>query len=163
MTKKIFRPAGTAGFLIGAALLAALTACMVAGSNQRSGYRGSPGVQAQTTVVVQDDYDYYPGYEIYYSRTRNEYVYRDGDAWVRRPEPRGVTASVLLAAPSVRVDFHDSPAVHHSSVVQSYPRNWTPPGKKQDAARDDRKPGNKGDQKPGDRKPDDRKPDDRKD
>ena len=145
MMNKMFRPAGTAGLMIGAALLAALTACAVDGSNQRTGYRGSPAVQA--TVVIQDDYDYYPGYEIYYSRNRHEFVYRDGDAWVRRSEPRGVTANVLLAAPSVRVDFHDSPALHHASVVQSYPKNWTPPGRKP-AARDDRKPDQKDDQKP---------------
>jgi hypothetical protein len=148
MTKRIFRPADQAGLIAGTALLAALlTACVIDGSNQSRGYRGSSAVQAQATLVIQDDYDYYPGYEIYYSRNRHEYVYLDGGAWVRRSEPRGITVNVLLAAPSVRVDFHDSPALHHSSVARSYPKNWTPPGKKPDA-KDERRPDKKDDQRP---------------
>lgn len=142
-----FLPAGKVGPIIGTVLFVALTACVKNESNQRRGYRGSPVVQAQATVVIQDDYDYYPGYETYYSRNRHEYVYRDGNAWVRRPEPRGVTANVLLAAPSVRLDFHDSPEQHHSSVVRSYPKNWTPPGKDH-GAKDDRNSDKKDEKKP---------------
>ena len=149
MKRSIFRSTDKAGLVVGTALLAALTGCLMGGSDQRGGYRGSPVVQAHVTVVIQDDYDYYPGYETYYSRNRHEYVYRDGNAWVRRSEPRGVAASVLLAAPSVRLDFHDAPDQHHSSVVQSYPRNWTPPGGNR-SAKDDRKPDQKDDKKRGD-------------
>lgn len=140
MTKKFFRTADLAGLTVGTALLAALTGCVVAPSSQPSGYRGRPPVQVQAAVMFQDDYIYYPGYETYYSSNRHEYVYREGSAWVRRPEPRGVTVNVLVAAPSVRLDFHDSPEQHHSSVVQSYPRNWAPPGQaKSHDAKDDRK------------------------
>jgi hypothetical protein len=92
-------------------------------------------------VVYQDDYDYYPGYEVYYSRTRREYVYRDGNAWVRRPQPRGISEIELRRAPSVRVDFHDAPEQHHSTVIRTYPRNWTPPGQRRDD-RDDRRDDN---------------------
>ena len=35
---------------------------------------------------------------------------------------------MLMAAPSVRMDFHDSPANHHAEVVKQYPRNWSPAG-----------------------------------
>jgi hypothetical protein len=140
MTKKFFRTADLAGLTVGTALLTALTGCVVAPSSQPSGYRGRPAVQVQAAVMFQDDYVYYPGYETYYSSNRHEYVYRDGSAWVRRPEPQGVAVNVLAAAPSVRLDFHDSPEQHHSSVVQSYPRNWTPPGQaKSHDAKDDRK------------------------
>ena len=83
-------------------------------------------------MAYQDDYDYYPGYETYYSRNRHEYIYRDGDRWVRRSEPRGVTVTALFSAPAVRLDFHDSPEQHHNTVVQAYPRNWTPLGRHQD-------------------------------
>jgi len=148
MTKKFSLTADKAGLIICTVLLAALTGCMTEGSGQRSGYRDRPAVQVQATAVFQDDYDYYPGYETYYSRNRHEYVYRDGNAWVRRPEPRGVTADVLLAAPSVRLDFHDSPEQHHSSVVKSYPKDWKQPAKAHDDKndrRDDKK-------KEGDRK-----------
>jgi hypothetical protein len=33
---------------------------------------------------------------------------------------------VLLASPSVKMDFHDSPAQHHAAVVKQYPKNWKP-------------------------------------
>ena len=81
--------------------------------------------------MVQDDYVYYPGYEVYYSSSRHQYAYREGRAWVSRPAPRGVSVNVLLASPSVRMNFHDAPAQHHSAVVQQYPRNWKPPGANQ--------------------------------
>jgi hypothetical protein len=118
MTNKIFLSAKTAGLLVGMTFLATLTGCMV---------EGGPRGHVQTTVVFQDDYDYYPGYETYYSRNRREFVYLEGNAWVRRPEPRGVSVSVLLAAPSVRLDFHDAPEQHHRTVIQSYPRTWNGP------------------------------------
>jgi|SRR5664279_2802327 hypothetical protein len=151
MIKRFFRPADKTVLIIGAALLAALTGCSVDGPNQRSGYRESPAVRGEATVVIQDDYDYYPAYETYYSRNRHEYVYREGNSWVRRPQPRGVAVNVLLAAPAVRVNFRDSPEKHHADVVRSYPKNWTQPGKK---------PDNKGDRKAD--KKDDKKPDDKR-
>ena len=114
--------------LAGATVLTAFTGCVAEG---RRGYATGPSVQVQATAVFQDDYDYYPGYETYYSRNRHEYVYRDGNAWVRRSAPRGITAQALMAVPSVRVDFHDSPEQHHATVVRSYPRNWTKPGQAQ--------------------------------
>ena len=138
MTKKNILTVGTAGVIAGSAFLTAFTGCMVDGSGQRSSYRGRPPVQTHTTVVFEDDYDYYPGYEVYYSRSRHEYVYRDGNAWVRRPEPRGVTVDVLLAAPSVRMDFRDSPEQHHGTVVRSYPRNWKRPDQRHDDKNDRR-------------------------
>jgi len=120
----------TVGLIGGTGLLAALGGCTTQAPTQRTVYQTRPVVQPRTVVVYQDDYDYYPGYEVYYSRNRREYVYRDGSAWVRRPEPRGVTLDVLIAAPSVRLDFHDSPEQHHASVLQSYPRNWAPPNQR---------------------------------
>jgi hypothetical protein len=92
----------------------------------------------ETAFVVQDDYVYYPDYEVYYSSSRHQYAYIEGGAWVSRPAPRGVSVGVLLASPSVRMDFHDSPAHHHSEVVQKYPRNWAPPGSHRDQ-KDNRK------------------------
>jgi hypothetical protein len=91
-----------------------------------------PEVVIQPAVIVQDDYDYYPAYETYYNRTRHEFVYRDGANWVRRPQPNRVTPEAMMAAPSVRMDFHDSPELHHDSVTKSYPKNWAPPAPKSD-------------------------------
>jgi len=140
MTKKDFLTADKIGFIAGTLLLAAFTGCAFEGRD-----RGGRA-QVQTTAVFQDDYDYYPGYETYYSRNRHEYVYRDGNAWVRRPAPRGVSTEVILASPSVRLDFHDSPEQHHSKVIKSYPKTWKGQEVKHDTNndhRDDRKDGDK--------------------
>ena len=114
-------------------LLTTLTGCI--------GYVDGPrvGVEPDAFVAV-DDYVYYPGYEVYYSSSRHQYAYREGNAWVARPAPRGVSTDVLLASPSVKMDFHDSPAIHHATVVQKYPKNWKPAGPnpaQKDNGRDD--------------------------
>jgi len=121
--KRLFSKTNQAGFVLGAVLLATLTGCV--------GYVDGPraGVQAEPyAVVAVDDYVYYPGYEVYYSSSRRQYAYREGNAWVARPAPRGVSVDVLHASPSVKMDFHDSPAQHHAAVVKQYPKNWAPPG-----------------------------------
>jgi uncharacterized protein YijF (DUF1287 family) len=122
--QKLFFKAGKTRFVICTAFLGMLTGV--------AGYADGPpliavSVQvpvAPVIVVGQDDYVYYPGYEVYYSRTRHQYVYPEGGVWVSRPAPRGVSVDVLMASPSVAVDFHDSPASHHAAMMQRYPRNW---------------------------------------
>jgi hypothetical protein len=113
------------GLLFGAALLTTLTGCVayVDRPTQGSVYVAP---QVETTFVAQDDYVYYPGYEVYYSSSRHQYAYRDGRNWISRPAPRGVSVNVLMASPSVRMDFHDSPASHHAMIARQYPRNWSP-------------------------------------
>jgi hypothetical protein len=91
-------------------------------------YVQPPPVQVEAAVVVQDDYTYYPGYQVYYSNSRRHYVYLEGRSWVSRPTPPHVSVDVLFASPSVRLDFHDAPAIHHATVVQQYPKHWSPPG-----------------------------------
>ena len=128
--------------MLGAVLLATLTGCVGYVDRPRQGSVYVAPRPAETVVVVQDDYVYYPGYEVYYSSSRHQYAYREGNAWVARPAPRGVSINVLLASPSVRMDFHDSPAQHHATVVKQYPKNWSPPG-----ASPDRKDNNRKDDK----------------
>ena len=82
----------------------------------------------EVTFAAQDDYVYYPSYGVYYSSNRHQYAYVDGGAWVLRPQPRGVSVNVLLASPSVRMDFHDSPALHHAAIARQYPKSWKPSG-----------------------------------
>jgi hypothetical protein len=123
--KKLFCKADQAGVVLGAVLLATLTGCVGYVDGPRAAVYVAPPV-VETGVVVEDDYVYYPGYDVYYNSSRHEYAYLEGGAWVSRPEPRGVTIDVLLASPSVRMDFHDSPANHHAEMVRRYPRNWAP-------------------------------------
>lgn len=105
-----------------AGLLTLLTGCV--------GYvdRPAAGVAYEAPAAGQDDYIYYPNYGIYYSASRRQYAYLEGNAWVSQPAPRGVSVNVLLASPSVKMDFHDSPANHHAAVVKQYPKNWKPSG-----------------------------------
>jgi hypothetical protein len=128
---KLFFKADKAGFVLGAALLAMLTGCIAYVDQPRAGsvYMAPPAVE--TTVVLQDDYVYYPGYAVYYNSYRHQYAYQEGGAWVSRPAPRGVSVNVLLASPSVRMDFHDSPSIHHATIVRQYPKDWAPPGSNQ--------------------------------
>src|ERR1035441_3362124 len=126
--------------VLGAVLLMTLTGCVayVDRPPQGSVYVAPP------VVVVQDDYVYYPDYEIYYSSSRHQYAYLEGGAWVSRPAPRGVSVDVLRGSRSVRMDFHDSPANHHAAVVKQYPRNRVPSGSNQ-GRNDNRKDGQRDD------------------
>jgi len=133
MHKTIFsRPACAAVLLLAAVVLASMTGCV--------GYVQGPraDVYVAPDVVVEDEYIYYPGYDVYYNSSRHQYAYLEGGAWVSRPAPRGVSINVLLASPSVRMNFHDSPANHHAEMVQKYPKNWRPHGARP-AAKADRK------------------------
>ena len=118
------------GVVFGAALLGALTGCVgyVDGPRHARVYAPAPAVYVEAGVVVQDDYVYYPGYQVYYSSNRRQYVYLEGRSWVSRPAPPRVSVDVLFASPSVRLDFHDAPAIHHATVVRQYPEHWAPPG-----------------------------------
>ena len=120
-TNYFFR-ASKAGMALGALLLTSLTGCMA--------YVDAPRAEIDTgppVFVAHDDYVYYPSYGVYYSSSRRQYAYLDGNAWVARPAPRGVSVNVLQASPSVRMDYHDSPANHHAATVRQYPKNWAPP------------------------------------
>jgi hypothetical protein len=117
------------GFVLCAALVGALTGCVgyVEEPRHHAVYVAPPPVRVET-VVVQDDYVYYPSHQVYYSSNRRQYVYLEGRSWVTRPSPPRVSVDVLFASPSVRLDFHDSPAIHHTTVVRQYPKHWAPPG-----------------------------------
>jgi hypothetical protein len=132
MINNIFRTAGRTGLISGAALVAVVAGCNK--SQPAVQYVSAPAaaapttvVQVQPTVVLQDDYVYYPAYEVYYSSSRRDYRYRDGNAWVERATPPHVSVDVLFASPSVRLDFHDAPERHHEDIRRTYPRNWAPP------------------------------------
>lgn len=146
----------------GPACLLLLSGCETDSPRSHRGYASHTSVQIQGSVVIMDDYDYYPAYETYYSRNRHEYVYRDGGTWVRRSQPQGISIDLFLAAPSVRLDFRDSPEQHHATVVRSYPRNW----QRSDANRsvqNDRKDDKKQEKKKSKQNRDDEKHDNRKD
>ena len=97
-------------------------------------FDGSPTANvtptADTIFVIDGDYDYFPGYNVYYNRDNHQYAYVEDGYWVSRPAPYGVATNVLRASPSVRMGFRDSPANHNAEMVLKYPHNWVPPGAK---------------------------------
>jgi hypothetical protein len=131
--KKHFFKTDKTGLVLCAVLLTTLTGCV--------GYVDGPRAEVYVpppAVVLQDDYVYYPDYEVYYSGSRHQYFYMDGGAFVSRPAPRGVSVDVLFASPSVRMNFHDSPANHHAEIVRQYPGNRSSHGQK-DNRKDDQR------------------------
>lgn len=119
--EKLLFTANKIKLALAAALLVALTGCV--------GYVGGPGVAVQPApyaFAAQDDYVYYPQYECYYSVNAHQYAYREGNAWVSRPAPPGVSVNVLAASPAVKMNFHDSPVQHHAAVTRQYPKSWRP-------------------------------------
>jgi len=141
--KKLFFKTNGVGFVLGAALLTMLTANTVYADGLHVGIIVSPPVVvvAPPVVVVQDDYVYYPDYGIYYNSHRHQYANLENGLWVMQPAPQGVAVDVLLASPSVRMDFHDSPANHHAEMLRKYPKNWRPDGAHQDRKDDVRDSG----------------------
>jgi hypothetical protein len=123
--KKRLLKTNQAGFALGAVLLMALAKC-VSNADAQSAVLTVNTPVVVPSVVVQDNYVYYPSYGVYYNSSRHQYAYMDGNAWVSRPAPLGVSAEVLLASPSVRMDFHDSPEKHHAEMLKQYPKNWAP-------------------------------------
>jgi hypothetical protein len=145
--KILFFKTNKVGFVLGAVLLVTLTEGMGYAGELSVGITVAPPVVVAPVVVVppvvvapvvvQDDYVYYPSYGVYYNSGRHQYAYLEGGAWILAPAPKGVSVDVLLASPSVRMDFHDSPEKHHAEMVQKYPRNWAPPASNQDQNRKD--------------------------
>lgn len=78
---------------------------------------------------VEDAYFYYPAYQVYYNTLRREYVYLDHGTWVSRPTPPRIPkGKALTSSPSVKLDFRDSPSIHHADVTEQYPKSWVPNG-----------------------------------
>ncbi len=127
-------------WLLAAALLLTLTGCLGYVDRPRGGNgRGFQSARVQPGFVGQDDYVYYPAYQMYYGSRSRQYYYQDGSAWVAQPAPARVAVSVLVATPSVQMEFHDSPAAHHAQVIRTYPATWAPNHGNNDRKNDERR------------------------
>jgi len=117
----------------------------LAGCVKQQAYQPVSTTQPATPgpAVAEDDYVYYPEYEVYYSNHRHLYGYWESGAWYWRPAPPRVGVNVLSSSPSVRLDFHDSPERHHATVIKRYPHDWrpsAPPHDNQEKAKDPHHP-----------------------
>jgi hypothetical protein len=118
--KKFPRAIG-AVFIVGATGFITMSGCAVYDRGPRAGMHDD-----SYAFAGSDDYIYYPRYDVYYSSRRHQYAYREGNGWVSRPSPPNVSVAVICVSPSVKMDFHDSPAAHHDAVARKYPHNWSP-------------------------------------
>jgi hypothetical protein len=124
INKNCFKISKT-GFVLGALILGGLTQYVDNAGAQSVVIAVNPPVAVAPAIVIPDDYVYYPNYGVYYNTRRHQYNYMRNGQWVVQGAPEGVSANVLLASPSVKMDFHDSPANHHAEMVKRYPKNWT--------------------------------------
>jgi hypothetical protein len=136
--KKQFVRTNQSGFMLGAVLLAALAGGAGAAYGQNIVVTLPVPVVVAPAVVVQEDYVYYPNYGTYYNSHSHQYYFLRGDVWVTQAAPEGVSAEVLLASPSVNMDFHDSPERHHADMMKKYPHDWKRDGAQQDRKEDRR-------------------------
>lgn len=117
-----------AGFALGVGLSLVMLVLLVgcAGSPRWSDSSKHPTTaQIEAVLGRLDRYVYFPGYEIYYNTGKDQYIYRGDRAWVTQIEPPAdISVEVLLASPSVAMNFDDAPARHHAEVSRLYPRNW---------------------------------------
>jgi hypothetical protein len=117
------------GWVSAVAAVALFTGCVVHEPRHHVRVHApAPVVHVQSGIVVHDTYTYYPGYQVYYSSSSRQCIYLDGGSWVTRAAPPRISIDVLLASPSIRMDFHDAPSLHHASISKTYPTSWTPPG-----------------------------------
>src|SRR4030095_16535253 len=132
------------GFVLGIAFVGALTGCVsyVEEPRHARAYAPPPPVYVESApVVLQDDYVYYPGYQVYYSGHTRQYVYLDGRSWVSRRAPPRVSVHVLFALPLLMLVFRDSPSIHHAPVVREYQKHWAPPGANSQHGKEDKNHG----------------------
>ena len=127
MNAKNFRFVDWAGFGLGLVVLAMLAGC--ADSPPWSSTSKVPtNGQLQAALGRKSSFVYFTSYEIYYDRNYSQYTYWDGSVWITGTEPpQGISTDLLLASPSVVMNFHDAPEWHHAAVVRNYPRNWGRP------------------------------------
>jgi len=124
--KKFFPKTGKAGIVSNTVLLITVAGLVNCADGQGLQITVTPPVVvvAPPVVAVQDNYVYYPSYGVYYNSSRHQYAYLDGGVWALRPAPMGVSVDVLMASPSVKMDFHDSPSNHHAAMAKKYPKNY---------------------------------------
>ena len=126
MTRRNSCAPAWAALVVGAVLLMAVAGC--ADTPAWGGWSSHPSVaQLQKGRGIQPNWVYYPAYEVYHSANYEQYVFREHDFWVTRPElVAPLTLEKLRASPSVAVSFQDAPARHHTEVSRIFPRNWRP-------------------------------------
>ena len=65
---------------------------------------------------------YYSRYEVYQNTRNREYVYWEGQRWVRSPlPPATITVATLQQSPVVKLTLEESPERSHPKTRLNYP------------------------------------------
>jgi len=89
--------------------------------------RPSP-VHIASVLGSKDSYLYYPAFQVYYNRTKQQFIFPSDRGWTTQDDsPGDVGAAELFSSPSVAMIFTDAPQWHHAAMVRAYPRNWGRP------------------------------------
>jgi hypothetical protein len=129
---------------LSASLLCLMAGC--AGSGLPLGAIGDLfGVRVTTDQrnEYRSEYIYYPQYDLYYNRNRNEFLSVENGRWVSREYPRNVSAQQVLRSRSVSIDNYDSPGHHRAELARqdsryAHPTNdweWQDAGRRYDRNR----------------------------
>lgn len=112
---------------LGAIALLAVSGC-VTNEDAAGGVAvfGNPGYQTRT--VVQNDYFYFPDYDIYYNRASGEFLSVENGRWTSRNRPLNVPVNRLLASRAVSVNTYISPQHHREVYLRRNVRQgrWQP-------------------------------------
>jgi hypothetical protein len=68
--------------------------------------------------VVQNEYLYYPEYDLYYNRNSQQFLSVENNRWVTRNHPRNVSAERVFASRSVRIDGYSTPEQHRNAYYE---------------------------------------------
>jgi len=123
MSQKISTFLGRAALVSGATWGLLLSGCV--GDMPHRGAWASPAHNKKVLLAYSapDEYLYFPEFAIYYNRTQHRYLSFENGVWYNGTEPIRVQVIDLQTSPAVRMAFHDSPMLHHESVVRDYPAN----------------------------------------
>ena len=114
--------AGLAG--LGLVILALQSGCT--STPQWGSWSTHPSPARIATVLGRpDSYLYYPAYQVYYNRSKLQFIFPSDRGWTTQDEsPADVGEDELFSSPAVAMNFSDAPERHHAAVLRAYPPFW---------------------------------------
>lgn len=110
---------------LGVIALTGLSGCVTNG-NPLTGLSGLPEIfdnqVYRDRAVVENEYLYYPEYDLYYDRDQREFLSVENDRWVTRNRPRNVSPDRVFTSRAVNLDGY-TPQQHRDAYQQNRYRN----------------------------------------
>jgi hypothetical protein len=68
----------------------------------------------ENRTTAQNQYLYYPDYDLYYNRNTGDFISFENNRWIARKSPRNVSSDRLFASRSVSLQGYDTPEQHRA-------------------------------------------------